>query len=219
MVTKFTTRFETELQKLKEGLDKKGCTKKYDKVVEKIGRLKEKYKKVGKLYEVTIIPDQERKHAIDITWHRVNGDLVSNKIGVYCLRTNQKNWDEKTYWETYTMLTELEAAFCSLKSELGFRPIYHQSEERIDAHLFISIIAYHVIHTIRYQLKEKGIYSSWQTLREVLDTQCRITSTFQLENGTTLQIRKTSSPDTNQLQIYKALGIDTHPVKTEKAYF
>ena len=117
------------------------------------------------------------------------------------------------------MLTELEAAFRSLKSELGFRPIYHQTENRIDAHLFISIIAYHLLHTIRYQLKEKGINASWQTLREVLDTQCRITTTMQLENKQTVQIRKTSSPDTNQIEIYNALGIDTHPGKTQKAYF
>ena len=117
------------------------------------------------------------------------------------------------------MLTELESYFRSLKSELGFRPVYHKKEDRIDAHLFISVISYHLLHTIRYQLKAKNIHASWETLREILETQCRITSTLTLKNGQTVQIRKTSSPDTNQYQIYKALGIDTHPGKTEKAYF
>ena len=217
MKSKFTVKLEMELQKLKEGLNKKRGVKKLEKVQIKIGRIKEKYKKVGKLYEITVAADDENKNAIDITYEKKEVD--DEKLGFYCLRTNQKDFDEKTFWNTYTMLTELEAAFRSLKSELGFRPIYHQTENRIDAHLFISIIAYHLLHTIRYQLKEKGINASWQTLREVLDTQCRITTTMQLENKQTVQIRKTSSPDTNQTEIYNALGIDTHPGKTQKAYF
>jgi transposase len=117
------------------------------------------------------------------------------------------------------MLTDLEAAFRSLKSELGFRPVYHQKEHRIDGHLFISVIAYHLLHTIRYQLKMQDIHESWGTLREVLNTHCRLTTTLQLKNGKTAKIRKTCSPDANQLVIYQALGIDTHPGKTEKAYF
>ena len=117
------------------------------------------------------------------------------------------------------MLTELEAAFRSLKSELGFRPVYHHKEKRVDGHLFISIIAYHVLHTIRYQLKAHGINESWKTIRELLSTQCRITSSIHLENGKIVKIRKSSSPNANQLMIYKALGIDAHPLKTEKAYF
>jgi hypothetical protein len=219
MISKFTTRFENELQKIQDGLNKKGCTKDHEKVLLKIGRLKEKYKKIGKFYEVSVTADDQNKNAVELTWIKKEDIVNSKNVGVYCLRTNRDDLDEKTFWETYTMLTELEAAFCSLKSELGFRPIYHQKEDRIDAHLFISIIAYHILHTIRYQLKENGIHSSWQTLREVLDTQCRITTTLSLENGKKVQIRKTTSPDTNQLQIYNALGIDTHPGKTEKAYF
>jgi len=220
MVSKSIARYENELQKIKDGLHKKGFTKKHAKVLEKTGRIKEKYKKVNKLYDVFVSADDQNENTVEITWKRKEDDADhSKKMGIYCLRTNQKDLDEETIWKTYTMLTELEAAFCSLKSELGFRPIYHQKENRIDAHLFISTIAYHILHTIRYQLKEKGIHSSWQTLRELLDSQCRITTTLQLKNGGTVQVRKTTSPDTNQLEIYKALGIDTHPCKTEKAYF
>lgn len=218
MQSKFTTHFEMELRKIKDGLTKKQSVKKYSKVTERIGRLKEKYRKVGKLYSIVVTPDEENKNAIDIMWDKIDEESNKNKLGVYVLRTNQKNLDEKTFWNTYTMLTELEAAFRSLKSELGLRPIYHQKENRVDAHIFISIIAYHLLHTIRYQLKEKNINSSWQTLREVLDTQCRITSTLQLSDGKTVQVRKSSSPDVNQSEIYRALHIETHPGKTEKTY-
>ena len=138
--------------------------------------------------------------------------------GIYCLRTNRKDLDAETFWRIYTMLTDLESAFRSLKSELGMRPVYHQKEVRVDGHIFISIIAYHLLHTIRYQLKQKGIHDSWQTIRESLQTHCRITSTMQLENGKVLKIRKTSSPDVNQASIYKALDLASHPGKTEKIY-
>ena len=70
--------------------------------------------------------------------------------GIYCLRTNADTLDEETLWRTYVTLTDLEAVFRSLKSELGLRPIYHQKQSRIDAHLFIALLAYSLVHAIRY---------------------------------------------------------------------
>ena len=219
MVSKAISRFEMELQKLADGLNKKSGTKKSEKILQRLGRLKEKHKKVAHLYEVTTKMDEKNKNVLEITWQKNDEALDKKQSGIYCLRTNKTDLDEETFWNIYTMLTELEAAFRSLKSELGFRPVYHQKEERVDGHLFISVIAYHLLHTIRYQLKMHGIHESWETLREILDTQCRITTTLQLKSGKAVKIRKTSSPDTNQLAIYQALGINTHPGNTEKAYF
>jgi len=218
MVSKATARYEEELKKIAEGLHKKNGTKKQEKVLEKLGRLKEKYKNVAHLYAVSTEIDKDNQNIIKISWSRNEDALTQKEKGIYCLRTNRTDLDAKTFWGIYTMLTGLEAAFRSLKSELGFRPVYHQKEHRIDAHLFISILAYHLLHTIRYQLKLKGIHQSWDLLREVLDTQCRITSTLRLQNGQTIQLRKTSLPDPNQLEIYRALGIDSQPGKTEKLY-
>jgi transposase len=64
--------------------------------------------------------------------------------GVYCLRSNQTEWDEQTLWQTYVTLTDLEAVFRSLKSELGLRPVYHHKTDRVSGHLFISVLAYHL---------------------------------------------------------------------------
>lgn len=74
-------------------------------------------------------------------------------------------WDDATLWRTYTMLTDLEAVFRSLKAELGLRPIFHHKTNRVSAHLFISVLAYHLVHTFRFQLKAKGIHLSWSTTR------------------------------------------------------
>ena len=219
MISKIASRYETELQKLSDGLNKPLNLKKKDKVFEKLGRLKEKYKKIAFLYDVTVTADEQDENIIQLVWNRNNCETTRKERGIYCLRTNRTDLDAKTFWSIYTMLTELESAFRSLKSELGFRPVYHQKEDRIDAHLFISILAYHLLHTIRYQLKMKGINQSWDTLREILDTQCRITTTLKLKNGKTAHIRKTSLPDPNQSAIYQALGITSQPGKTEKTYY
>ena len=218
MIDEVSARYEEELQKLSDGLAKKGCTKKYDKVMEKIGRLKEKYKKVNKYYDIAINADEDNILAESITWKQRTDAINTESYGVYCLRTNVKDLDEKTFWNIYTMLTDLESAFRSLKSELGMRPVYHQKENRVDGHIFISILAYHLLHTIRYQLKQKGIHASWQTIRQVLQTHCRITTTLQLEENKSVTIRKTCSADSNQAIIYEALGIALNPGNTEKLY-
>jgi transposase len=76
------------------------------------------------------------------------------------LRTNQNDWSEVTLWRTYTMLTDLEAVFRSLKSELGLRPIYHRLENRVNGHIFITLLAYHAVQTLRAQLKAQDIHDS-----------------------------------------------------------
>jgi len=66
-------------------------------------------------------------------------------------------------WKIYSMLTKLESVFRSLKTDLGLRPIHHQNERRVDAHLFLSLLAYIVVHTIRLQVKDSGRNYSWDT--------------------------------------------------------
>jgi transposase len=219
MVSKAGSRFEIELEKLATGLKKKSGAKMYDKILQRVGRLKEKNKRVAHLYDIFITPDEKNKYVLNISWAKKEESFEQKQRGIYCLRTNDTTLDAQTFWDIYTMLTELEAAFRSLKSELGLRPVYHQKEHRIDGHLFISLLAYHLLHTLRYQLKIQGIHDSWSTLREGLDTQCRLTTRFTLQKGRTVQIRKSTSPDAYQSLIYKTLGIASHPGGTEKVYF
>jgi len=118
MQTKFELRFESELQKLADGLNKKTTTKKVDKINERIGRLKERYKRIASHYQIEVIADNDK--ATNITWQKKTKD---DHLGVYCLRSNRVDLDEKTLWQLYTTLTEVEASFRSLKTELGFRPV------------------------------------------------------------------------------------------------
>ncbi len=119
-------------------------------------------------------------------------------------------------WHTYTMLTDLEAVFRSLKSELGLRPIFHHTKERTEGHLFITVLAYQAVQALRKQLKERNQTSSWVRLREILSVQQRVTATFQQRNGRTLHVRKATVAETKLQGIYDILRITATPGGTKK---
>ena len=213
----FSEKYETALQNLHIGLSKRGTTKRYQKIVERLGRLKEKYARAAQHYEVTVTPDDEGNKAVSISWKRMEkSNSQATHPGVYCLRTNLTDWGEETLWRTYTMLTDLEAVFRSLKSELGLRPIFHHKEERVSGHIFITLIAYHLVQTLRCQLKAKNINDSWQTIRRKMENQQRVTVILQREDGQTIHLRKATKAEPQQSVIYKALGISALPGGVEK---
>jgi transposase len=211
----FAKRFEAALEKLAEGLHKKGTVKRYEKVLERLGRLREKYARAAQYYEVSVEQDPASGKATAITWQRTK-PIAETLPGVYCLRTNEADWDEATLWRTYTMLTDLEAVFRSLKSELGLRPIFHRKTDRVSGHLFISVLAYHLVHTIRFQLKAADIDLSWEGVRRELAGQDRVTATLRRADGKTVHIRKATRAEPRQQVIYDALGISDRPGRTEK---
>jgi transposase len=214
---RFTVGFEEALKYLDDGLHLKNRLKKYGKVMEKIGRLKQKNARASKLYQIDVLKDEKSGNAVKIRWTRnAEPDTKDGFPGVYCLRTSHKDLNEDTLWGTYTMLTDLEAVFRSLKSELGMRPVFHQVAERVSGHLFISVLAYHLVHSIRYRLKKADIHSSWSGLREQLTGQNRITISMHCKNGDVVHVRKSTRPEPRQQEIYSALGICFHPGETIK---
>ena len=213
----FTVRFEEAISKLESGLNQKGCLKKYDKVLEKIGRLRQQYSKAAKHYKIEVSKDEKSDNAVKIHWVRQPvADIKDSLPGVYCLRTTHIELDETDLWRTYTMLTDLEAVFRSLKSELGMRPVFHQITKRVTGHLFISVLAYHLVHSIRYRLKKTGINSSWSELRKQLAGQSRVTISMQCRNDAVVHVRKSTRPEPRQQKIYSALGLSSLPGRTIK---
>ena len=214
---RFTQRFETALQALHEGLARPRTTKQIDKLWERIGRLKAKSHGVGQHYHIEIDADATGQLATAIRWEHqpVAGTMLTHP-GVYCLRTNELTWDAERLWRTYTLLTDLEAVFRSLKSELGLRPIYHRTEARVDGHLFISVLAYQCVQLIRRRLRAHGISERWSTLRDRLASQCRVTATFRRADGRTLHVRQATRAEPAQLAIIQALGSDPSPGGIQK---
>jgi transposase len=207
----FHQRFEEELKKAHVALSAKNGTKQYEKVIERIVRLKERYKRVASTYEVEITKDDKTNKATSVEWQHKEQEETS---GVYCLRVNRCELKEKEIWDIYTMLTQVEAAFQCMKSELGMRPVYHQKKDRVDGHLFITVLGYHVLHAIQFRLKNKEIEMSWETIRELLSMQMRITTQMKTKGGKMLHIRKSTKPTPFQKKIYSALNLPCKPGET-----
>ena len=212
--TKFQERLESELVKAQKALHLPNGTKRYDKVVERIGRLREKFKLVSHQYNITVQKDPESNKAKHIAWSRKKDN---KKSGVYCLRTSHQNLNEKQIWDIYTMLTDIEDAFRCMKSELGLRPIYHHIEPRCDGHIFITLVAYHVLHTIRFKLRQKGIHFCWNTIRTQLSSQVRVSTTMKQQDGRAVHIRQATKAEPAHRTIYKALGLSNKAGRSEKA--
>jgi transposase len=202
MADKIFTRFEDELSSLSRGLDKKGTTKKVEKVWERIGRLKEKYRLVSGRYIIDV--DGSNGTATRVTWQRKEPEKTSAaKHGMYFIRTNIEKSDEIQLWNVYNTVREVEATFRCLKSDLQLRPVYHQKDQRIESHLYLAILAYQLVNTIRYMLKEKGITSDWRNIVRVMNTQTIQSVVFNNETKK-FCVRKPSKPIREVLDIYQA---------------
>ena len=212
IIERFAARFEAALTQLHEGLARPRAHKRLDQVWQRIGRLKTKHSRVASHYQIEVTADETGEKAVAVTWTRRPRDgSMATHPGVYCLRSSETDWDEAALWRTYTTLTDVEAVFRSLKSELGLRPIYHHKPRRADGHLFITVIAYQLVQVIRTRLRAHGNSASWTTLRRILDGQQRVTATFRRPDGRTLHVRTATQAEPEQRGIYDALGADPHP--------
>jgi hypothetical protein len=207
-------KFEEALTTLKSGLQKKGTTKKYEKILERIGRLKEQYK-VGSLYKIKV--QKEAEMATDITFKSNPAKQIKeDSLGEYVLRTNRTDLCGEDISKIHRSLTTIESSFKSMKSELGLRPNYHKNEDSTIAHIFITVIAYHVLAGIMKKLRSKGIKYTWDSIRKILSNHARVTNTFNKEDGNTIHIRNSSTPTLKQREIYKALKLKINPLKRVK---
>lgn len=214
---RFHERLEAALTQLQAGLTQKGTVKNYAKILERIGRLREKNSRVAPDYQIDVTPDAAYKNAVALTWHRQAPSAEKDRhCGVYCLRSNIPDWSEEQLWTTYVMLTEIEATFRSLKTELGLRPVYHQKEQRVTGHLFITLLAYHLVQTLRHQLKRQGIHLSWECIRSLMTTQQRVTLILPTDAQSIIYLRTTTRAEIQQQQIYDALGIKPDPLGKRK---
>jgi transposase len=223
--------FLDRLKYIHSGLKLRNRPKRYTKIIEIVGRLKEKYPKAGKLYNVEVIPEHGKDtgnpfiDAVNITWEKKDSiyDEEVSSEGTYILRTNRSDLSDEEIWKIYIMLNRIEYAFKSLKSSLGLRPNFHQKEHRVDTHLFISILAYHILHIIEHRLRSAGDHRSWATIRDIMKTHQRITITYQTREDD-LSIRKhftrvTSICEQEHLDIYCRLNLSPDPLPRKKALY
>jgi transposase len=212
----FQTRFEEELKKMAANLLKPKGRKKYGKVMERVGRLKEKHKRIAGCYEINVIASEDGKTATAIEWLPIEEKLSEKFTGSYFLRTNLIHFEAKELWQLYNTLRRVENSFRFMKSSLGLRPVYHQKEHRVDGHLWITVMAYHLIQQCLYQLRQNGIQHHWETIRNIVRSRTRVTMSAKIEDGRILHCRSTTQAEGRQREIYNALGVSSQILQTRK---
>lgn len=187
---------------------------KQPKLIERaIGSLKKKHPRVARFYKL-----EHCGKTLGITRDDARIDQALDLCGDYVLKTDQ-TLDAPALWRLYMTLLQAETGFRMLKSSLGLRPNFHQIEKRVDGHIFISVIAYHLLRWISHTLEQGGDVRDWRTIRRLLGTHSLVTTRLTLTDARVIRIRKPSLPDAAQQEVYHRLGIDWRrafdPVKTE----
>lgn len=202
-------RFLEHVQALAQRLDK-GNLKDPSKIDQAIGRLRQKGSRVSGYYEIWAERrpgDQGTKTKMPrsiLKWQKHDDAYVAGDelMGCYMLRTTRDDFTPEQVWQVYSTLTKAEDGFRALKSHLGLRPNRHQTEDRADAHVFITVLAYHLLCFIQETLYRAGERRDWLTLREILRTHQYATVLMPTRTGTTYLIRKPGEPEECHRQIY-----------------
>ena len=203
-----------DLKKLKKRIAT-GRLKDKTKVYEAIGRLKERYPRVARYYEI----GYEASSASLIWEENAEKKTIAKQLdGGYLLKTDRKDLTDEEIWRTYMLLTRVESAFRAMKSPLAERPIFHHLKHRVQAHIFLCVLAYHLLVSIEKMLLDAGIHTSWATLREALSTHQVVTVVLPASNGDVLRIRKGSTPEPQHKTIYETLRIPSDVMKPLKRW-
>ena len=136
-------------------------------VLLKLGEAKGRYRAAWRLVEVDgPNPAQPGRASFEFRLNRAKLQQVRQREGRYLLRSNLCGRDPAELWQFYVQLVEIEAAFKNLKADLRLRPIFHQLERRIEAHIFVAFMAYCLQVTLRARLRP---LAAGLTPRAVLD--------------------------------------------------
>ena len=202
-----------DLRRLQEGVAK-GRLKKEEKIHQAIGRIKERYPRVARYHRI----EYDSEHKTLSSHEETEKKAIAEKLdGSYVLKTDRKDLTADEIWRTYILLTRVEDAFRDMKSPLMERPIFHHLENRTQTHIFLCVLAYHLLAAIEHRFLQQGINTSWWTLRQELSTHQVVTIVLPTTEGRVLRIRKGTATEPIHREIYATLQIPAEvmrPVKT-----
>jgi transposase len=202
-------RFE---RKMEEGLGRlaaaiaAGRLRSRDTLWQRIGRLKVGCSRVARAYDITVEGDGT---SLSLAWRKdvAKAAYMRHSEGAYLLRTNLTGESEQELWHMYMQLNDAEAAFRTLKQDLSIRPVYHQIQQRVEAHVLVCFIAYAMYRTLDRLARDGGLD---MTARKVLAMVAMIKSgdiILPLVDGRELRLRRVSRPDECQAEVLARLGL------------
>lgn len=182
---------------------------------EAIGRLKERYPRVARYHRLSF-DAQERTlvHQPD----EQNKTKAERLDGGYLLRTDRQDLSGPEAWRLYLTLTRAESAFRSMKTPLAERPIFHHLEHRVETHIFLCVLAYHLLVAIETTLLGQAVHTSWATVRQTLATHQVATIVLPTDEGKVLKIRKGTTAEPEHLRLYRLLKVPFQIIRPQKTW-
>jgi len=201
MLSRAEERFLVDVAALRKRIET-ARLKSSEKIERAIGRLQKKHPRAARFYSLSHL-----QGTLKVTRDEEQHSAAAGLLGDYVLKTERSLSAGQT-WQLYMILLQAEEGFACLKGTLGLRPNFHQLPHRVEAHVFISVLAYHLLTWIRETLRQCAESRDWKTLRRLLATHSLVTTALPLKDGRVLRIRKPSLPDPEQALLYRNLRID-----------
>jgi transposase len=209
---RFSIRMERALKRLAEQIEQ-GHVKDRSKIERRLGRIQARNAQVADLYEMHLT---ERDGRLVLNWNPIKDRRAWREAreGAYLLRTNLEGDTAEELWTKYIQLTEAEAAFRALKSELSIRPLFHQIEPRVKAHILVAFLGYALWVTLKHLLKRNASDLSPARALALLSTLQSADIILPTTDGQELRLRRITEPSPEQKKLLHQLRI-TLPERLE----
>jgi transposase len=209
MHERFCARIEAGLEKLAMSIERARTPRDGGKLERRIGRLLERNARAAKAFKIDLVKDAKRASGLRLSWSRVKEweHWAALSEGCYLLRTNITDKSPEELWRTYIQLTDVEDAFRTQKTELNIRPIWHQLERRVQAHILFSFLAYALWKTLQTWMERSGL---GRGARIVIEEFARIKATdviLPTTAGREVRLCCVTQPDAAQRALIDRLGL------------
>jgi len=216
---RFSTRMEAALEALQKSIASGRLKDRY-KMERRLGRIQERHPQVNDLYAITL---RDTPRGVRLAWE-MNKDREAwrdLREGAYMLRTNLQADSAEQMWSMYMQLTEAEASFRALKSELSIRPLFHQKESRVKAHVLVAFLGYALWVTLKHllqrrpsilpQLSPRGVDNppplSPMKALTLLSTLQSADIVLPTTDGREIRLRRITEPTAEQKSLLHRLGL------------
>jgi transposase len=207
-------RFLADVEKLQRRIDQRRLVREVA-IGEALGRLKERYPRVARYHTLSYDAAQRRLLHQPNAEKKAKAELLD---GGYLLRTDREDLTGPEAWLLYMTLTRAESAFRAMKSPLAERPIFHHLERRVETHIFLCVLAYHLLVAIETTLLGHGLHTSWATVRETLATHQVVTIVLPTDGGRILKIRKGTTPESEHRDLYRLLNVPEEIIRPQRTW-
>lgn len=203
--SRFSNRIEEALGRL-QGRVERGHLKDRNKIERQLGRIQARHPQVADLYRMDV---RETSEGLRLNWELIadRSSWQQLREGAYLLRTNLTGESATLLWQKYIQLTEAEAAFRALKSELSIRPIFHQLERRVKAHILIAFLGYALWVTLKHLLRRRHSDMTPAQCIAMLATIQSADIVLPTTEGHEIRLRRITIPTAQQKDVLRQLGM------------